>query len=382
MKHVIFFLFLFIPLHAQEFAYPVALFPEHSIAFIYQSGEGAIDLCVGDLRTNSFSSGLHSRFIPTHVTLLPGATGFSFIDNGMIRIKSFCKRSPKTLELSNPLYDISSMLWDDQFLYISAKYRNNYALFLLDSDGNNTWKLSDTGADFLYPQKQGENLFFIHRSIINTESKYTVSVFKYNSKNQKTIKTVNNNRFDVLQNSFTMQCDNSCTVGDVRDIKTIVDFGNQSIAYLTMEHETSGFVVAHPTSIVLTEGDDTQSKGVIFSYYHLVYDNKTWNKEKLFDFAIPFDFLVPEGKNRLYEYMAPLVPKKIDSFIYYSHSVNGVLNVFRYCLKTRASVQITQTKKENDHFFCPIQIGSHVYCGGSVFATKPGTMPLKKIISL
>ena len=202
MKHYFIYLysisfFLCTFLYAQEFLYPVATFSADTVALIHQSASQALDLCVANVTTKSMSSGLYSRFTPTHVALLPDRSGFSFIDNGMIRVKFFHKRSPKTLELADSLYDISSMIWDDQLtVYISAQYRNNYALFCIDSDGASRWGLTSQGADFLHQQKQGENLFFIQRSTVNKEINYAVSLFKFNNNLQETTENINNNRFE------------------------------------------------------------------------------------------------------------------------------------------------------------------------------------------
>lgn len=383
MKHYFIYLysipfFLSASLYGQEFIYPVATFSADTVALMHQSAINALDLCVANVTTKSMSSGLYSRFTPTHVALLPDGSGFSFIDNGMIRIKFFHKRSPKTLELADSLYGISSMIWEDQFnVYISAQYRNNYALFCIDSDGASRWGLTSQGADFLHQQKQGENLFFIQRSTVNKEINYAVSLFKFNNNLQETTENINNNRFELTQKEQIFQYENYCQMGDVSQIKTVIDFGNQPIAFLAMEHSNSGFVVSHPASIQLFK-KGTDNKSVVFSYYHISCHEHKWHKEKLFDFAIPLDFLAPEGKNKLHEYMFPLLPKKIDTFIYYSHSVDGALNIFKYCLKTHQSFQVTYATQKNEHFFCPIKVGSAVYCGGSM-SGELETFSLKKI---
>lgn len=386
-------------LWAQEYMYPVALLPDNTVALIYQNSAESTQLYVVDLNTHSFFSGLSSRYMPSSFMMLPNSLGFSFIDNGIIRIKYFTRRSAKTLEFSHPLHHINSMAWDDaMYMYISAQYLNNYELFQLDADGNLKYKLSRQKADFLYPQKQGSDLFFISRSIVNQEPSYNVSVFKFDDKGNEEKEGLINNKLYLEEKKNHVQRENCDTnsldahfrndeylVYDSNAIKTIVDFGNQPIAFLSMDTDKTGFAVGHASSIDVTEDAD-----VVFSYYYFYRDTtenideadeaieSRWHTKKLFDFAIPISFVATDGKNRLYEYMTPLLPKKIDTFIYYSHSVNGILNLFSYSLDTDTNNQITFSQLPDEHYFCPIKVGSSLYVGGAVYS-KPDMSFLKKI---
>ena len=52
--------------------------------------------------TNQYEQLLSSQYNPIGVQLLPDKSGFSFLDNGLIKVKNFLKRSPKTIEIYEP----------------------------------------------------------------------------------------------------------------------------------------------------------------------------------------------------------------------------------------------------------------------------------------
>lgn len=354
-------------LQAHQYVYPIATLSDDHLLVMYQKSADSVELLLHNTKTKETEQILPSRFRPSLVVALPDNTGFSFIDNGgIIRIARLHKRSPRSLEFSDPFYDINSMIWDNlNTLYISAKQHDRYKIFCFDIQGNNVKTIFCKNSDFLYPQKQGNNLFFINRSIDRSQVRYALSDVKFDGICNNAPKTINARNDGEFESSNAFQHGNiahdalaaQSSLAD-SDVEMVFDFGNQPVAFLTMENENSGFVVAHQSQLRSMSDDN-----VPFSYVHVYRTSDGWRQQFLFNFSIPFNFLTMDGQNRLYEQIRPLLPKKIDDYIYYTHAANGVLNIFKYRLSDCTIGQVTFSQDKNLHYFCPLKVGNAIYCG-------------------
>jgi hypothetical protein len=388
-----------VSVHAQQYMYPVAVFSDSAIGFIHQVSHEKIELYTWDSITKTVEPSLPSRFCPAHIALLPGNMGFSFIDNGIIRIKFFHKRSPKSLEMTEPLYNINAVSWmqeachdscfsdnahRDAYGYFSAQYHDSYALARVDLDARISHIIFSKTADFLYPQKSGTNLFFIARSTENTSVHYRLCKIKFDS------------NFDSRDQKITDQ-EPGCTdikktihteIGE-RELSDLVflDFDTQPICFLTIDQELERQSLSLVAYVSHTDSFAT------FSYYQITLD-KNLDKKKLFDFALPTSFLFTQGPNQLYEHIVPLLPKKIGETIYFSHATSrsyptcsdcdpaeplesltqnrdlvirdSNINIFSYNIATQAIEQVTHAREPGEHFFCPLKAGDSLCYGGTV----------------
>jgi len=312
----------------------MAISPD-TIALVHQVSLESTELYIQDLRTNSAAPALHSRFMPTHIALLPTGDGFSFLDNGIVRIKYFHKRSPKSIEFSSPLRAINSMVWGtNMHMYISAKYLDHYGLYDATINGDVQRILSREHTDFLFPQKINNHLFFIARSI--NQDIYSYAIAKVNH--------------------FKAETE-----------RVIADFGNQPIAFLAMDTDSKGFVVTHPPYL------SAHSENVLFSYYCIFEDKNVpsqenldnyrgWHVQKLFDFSIPTKLLVTNNQSGLFEH---IFPKKYDNDIFFSHAINGTLVLFKYSLLSGQYYQMTTCRSPEDHAFSPLKVGNIIYYSGN-----------------
>ena len=92
-----------------EYIYPITCFDynnETVVIFMYQSPYRRTQLWMYNIASDSYEQLLSSQYNPTAVHLLPDSTGFSFVDNGYIKVKKFIKRSPTTIEPHEPLESI------------------------------------------------------------------------------------------------------------------------------------------------------------------------------------------------------------------------------------------------------------------------------------
>ena len=160
--------FSLVSTQATEYLYPVGVMHSHDqdqLYVLYQKSPEHLELWIWDLLTKIAHKAVLSTFNPAGLQMLPSQHGFSFIDNGRIRVKTFGKGSPKAISINKPMYDISLLHWlSDELCYLSAKYQDNYGIFLLDIEGEATTLIAQRGVDCRYPSLIENNLFYIEQT--------------------------------------------------------------------------------------------------------------------------------------------------------------------------------------------------------------------------
>lgn len=340
-----------------EYVYPVSVLDHNTILLIQQKMVDNIVLWIWNNKTNTLKSGLLSRFNPANLCLLPDKSGFSFIDNGLLKIKLFYKRSPKTIPLDEPLYDIAMVQWiDNYYCYTSAKNDNYFGIFQLSIKGDVDCIVKIPFADCLYPQKIDDLLFYIERK----KNNYRIMSISYPNIPQ-------NNNFDETTD-FDMKVEKIIERQTKKEIENrvinkqlILDFKRQPIAFLHMISDNEGFVLEYDSYI--DEKDDT----ILFSYLHLTKSGDSWHYNQLFSFSIPTLLLLTNSPTRLYESILPLLPRHINNTIYYVDSLQQkYLNIFCYDLNHNKIEQKTFSGKKGKSYFSPFLVDGQLIFGGSV----------------
>ena len=90
----IFLLAIHFSLYAEQFIYPVAAIDNEGkeILVVYQKSLDDIELWIWDSATKCAMKGLLSAYVPAGIKMLPSGAGFSFVDEGRLRVKNFYKR--------------------------------------------------------------------------------------------------------------------------------------------------------------------------------------------------------------------------------------------------------------------------------------------------
>ena len=149
--------------NAQEYMYPVACVSKKDGALIYllyQTSVSHLELLLWNSATNVVTKALAAMHTPAGLVMLPDSRGFSFIDNVRIKVKLFNKRSPKSIDLYEPIYAIELITWiNEHVFYCSAKEQGYYSLFQGTMQGDLHRLYNKIGCDCLYPQKVDEQLF-------------------------------------------------------------------------------------------------------------------------------------------------------------------------------------------------------------------------------
>ncbi len=278
MKKYIFFIFCFVfqNNYAEQFVYPVADFNDgKQLMVLYQKSLSCVELWIWDVLTQHASKGLSSFLTPANLRMMPSGKGFSFIDQGYIKIKEFVKRSPRTLPIYEPIGLFSSMNWiDDETFYFVAREGDFFQIFQGDLQAN-IQRLTHEPADALYPQKINSTLFYMKR----------------NMNNQITIVTQpwNPVAIDTYHDALL-------------DHQIILQSSSQQLCFLRMISEHEGFYLQAPTKKKNKNNDSLE-----FSCHHLIkHNDTTWVTEQLFTFQIPAKYLI--GSTRLYESLEPFLP--------------------------------------------------------------------------
>lgn len=327
-----FFLFLLFCIEnrsiATEYMYPVASLDNETILYIHQTAPHAIQLFEWNTITNESEQALWSLFNPAEVQLLPGNKGFSFIDNGRLRIKSFVKRTAKTIDFDEPIFNINGLYWlDEHICYCSAQYNNHFLLFQLHDDGRVNYLVCRKNKDCMYPQKIGNQLFYIERE-----------------KNE-----LNNFNYAIMQTTYSEDAASGL----------VISFYDEPIIFLNMISENEGFVIGYKK--------DYEKQGLVyFFYYHLIYKEKVWHKVFLFSFIIPSYLFLENNEDRLFESILPLLPRIINNKIYFvdcSNNENNFLELYYYDLETMDQNKVDIQRK--GHSFVPVRCGRQLCCGGS-----------------
>jgi hypothetical protein len=354
MKKIL-FLFMFIPFYIQSFKYiyPVAVFNQDTLLVIKQKTINSIELGLWDKKTKQLDPVLWSLFNPASLRLLPDKSGFSFIDDGLLKIKFFNKRSPKTIPFDEPLYNISMVEWiDNNYCYASAKKGNHFGIFQLSIQGDVDCIIKNQFSDCLYPQKVDDFLFYIERM----NHSYRIISIPYPKVIAKD-KDNENNNFDIKVQKIIDKQTRKEEKNVVVNKQLIVDFKRQPIAFLHMISANEGFVLEYDSHI------DTKDDTILFSYLHLTKNNNNWSYTQLFSFALLTELLLGNSPERLYESILPLLPRHIANGIYYVDAQqDSNLNIFQYDLDLETIKQ--KTKETNKHCFAPLLINGQVVFGG------------------
>ncbi len=331
MKEILFSLFLTIFVcNSQHYIYPVGAIDTHTIFFVYQKNCDHLQLWSLDLESKKVTQQLPAMYTSAGFQLLPNGLAFSFVDNGRIRVKSLSKRSPKSIELERPLYDISLIQWlnNDQ-AFLSAKYHDHFGIFMINIEGDVNFLLHDHMHDYLYPQKVNNDLFFIERTKDENEEKVTYKIKK-----------------TIFSNP-----------GLSREL--LLDCNDKPIAYLQMISATRGFFVQYPA-----KGRSDQAC-LSMTCYNLYQIDDQWKTERLFSFSLPTQLLFLNNCSRLYELLLPLLPVYNNKTFYFvSCNKEGLANLYTYDIRSKTQNCIAQSQQA--HIFKPLFINNTIIFGGQV----------------
>lgn len=304
-----------------QYIYPVGL-KDGRVVWQHQQNQNNLSLMT-TIETD-LDTFLVSMCNPCAYTTLPNSTDFSFIDEGVIKVKTDLKRSAQSIDLDIPLINFFEVKWkSNRTGYISGLYKKKYRIVAFDLEGNCTMLATDPNKNYQYPNIIDNQLFYI---VEDEQSNFTIEKRLLHKKNKK---------------------DTS---------KIIHPKSQKALFFLNMHSTTKGFFIAHQGT--------TAQKTLLFTYNLLEeVAREGWKIEQLFSFEIPSDLL--EGPKRLYESLKPLIPYHFDEYIFFVDCAQtSYLKIYKYNVKT-AQTALFLEEIEN-HCFAPLIFKNYCYYGSQV----------------
>lgn len=342
MKRILFLLFLSIYIKADEFLYPIEYDQFNNVVYvIHQKSLFSLEFFSYEPAKKVYSTLLPKAYSPGGIRLLPNHKGFSFIDQGRLRIKYFDKDQPISINFFEPIYDISLIEWiDENNCYFSAKRDNRSAIFELNILSQKLICIKiNKDTDCIYPQKIDSDLFYIERE---TSENYRTT--KYGYKIKRTL----------YSKDLSSCCEN------------VLDKKSNPIAFLKMISKDEGFFIEHPNII------DKQDKFIILTFFHLYKNELEWNSKELFSFKLPIKFVFGANNERLYESILPFLPRYINNKVLYCScsDENPNVNIYYYDMTDEQIVQKTEPLIDKELFFAPIVATNRVFYGNTLKLDK------------
>ncbi len=317
---------------AEQLVYPVADFDDgNQLMLLYQKSLEDVELWIWDTHNHTATKGLSSFLVPANLRILPSGKGFSFIDQGYIKIKEFVKRSPRTLPIYESIGSFSSMNWiNDEMFYFVARQGDYFQIFQGDLEAN-IQQITFESIDALYPQKIENKLFYMKRD--------------------------KNHQVTIVVKPWTIDKNQS------HSDEVIIQEPDQQLCFLHMIDELEGFYIQAPTYKIESNQDCYE-----FSCHHILNkNNNEWVSNKLFTFKIPSRYIT--GSDRLYESIEPFLPNYTNSKnVYFCdwHNQLEQFQLYTYNIETKNLENITEEKKNknlNRHIFAPYSYKNTIYCG-------------------
>jgi hypothetical protein len=350
-----------------EYLYPLAVI-EHGdgsamVYVMHQISQTQTSLLLWNPQTKETFRGLSSVFSPAGFTLLPQKNGFSFIDEGRIRIKYFEKRSPRAIDLYEPLSSVTLVHWiDEENLYLSAKKDGRYGLFQVSIQGDVVAIFADQDYDYLYPCKVDDRLFFVRRSVGGHECEimschYPVLHLNISSFNDTV--SAEERMHDLIEDEHHIS---ACEPRENIHADSVVECGQQSVLFLNMLSTAEGFYL-EPVKA---------REEIIFYVCRILCEQNVWKREVLFDFVLPCSLIMHQfSSESLYESLLPFIPRIVRNKIYFSHyeAANDTINLWCFDLKMRQKRQISRALP-SEKCLSPVIFGNNICYGGNICADR------------
>ena len=331
-----------------DFYYPVAVLhntENPTLLCLYQKANRTTSLHSYTLSTHTTIPLLPEIFNPKEIRLIPDESGFSFIDNGRLRIKYFNKRWPHSCEFDLPIHTIQWVRWltPEQYLF-NAQQHGTFGIYLGTIDDCCVPLYHTLKADCVFPTIIDNDLFFIMR---DTQQHYAIGRAQMPS-DQKCIEVLY--ALEPPNKPLITQC------------SRIIDY-NEPIAFLTMIDSECGFFIAYPQK--------AQGVTAEFKYIKLLKLDNGWKTELLFSFSIPLSYINPEHEDYLVESLLPVMPLyDDDKILFLDGDTDTTLRLFSFDLVTHSRIPLIPdvlNNRRSAHLYLsyirPICANNTIICG-------------------
>jgi len=317
-----------------QYVYPVASIDDSSLLLMHQKSLYEVDLLQWDIETKDARKVLWSIYMPSSVSLLPEKNGFSFIDQGRIRIKYFNKRSPQTVNIYETVTTFDSVVWiDNETFYFTAEDPHFHNVFCCELNKNiaSISRLTfEVETDFLYPQKVDGELFCIKR---DQEGEFSVVKLPWKERAFENYKET--------KGESLVESDKHC-------------------CFLHMESAQKGYFISYSPC------KNRENNTYTFWCNELQQDyNGNWSYKEIFSFNIQEEYITGRSGFRMYESVKPLLPRYEKCGIFFSHfdSYKKQFILKKYNRTTEQVEFVPALHKKSTPLFAPVFCKGEMYCG-------------------
>ncbi len=340
-----------------DYLYPVVSYSVNNsqhVLLLYQSELHKTTVLCWDPSSHELTPVLASRFSPAGILLLPDGNGFSFIEHGRIYIKHWNSRSPKAIDIFEPIYAIEHIQWlTSDICYFQAKCGDLFGIYAAHVSGDVICLAQQDSTDCMYPQIVGDQLYYIERSM--NADHYAA--------------TIKRNSIPALEGKFELADDTQemslIPVVDAKQSQLIMHKDDLVCIFLKMESAEEGYVIGYDPSL------REEQEYADFSVYYMVKNKQEWVNSKLFSFSIPLELVVDGSHDRLFESIVPCLPKKFEDTFYYitveqdDECIRSYLKSYELGSGT-ISVLASYEADRICTLLSPIKCGDTMFYGGSV----------------
>lgn len=339
MKKLFLLVFIFLQAHSDQFVYPLFEVEADSIMLVYQKSLDDVELWLSRKNSGIATKELSSVFTPSQVRPLPGGEGFSFIDRGRVRIKSFAKRAPRLVEMLAPISSVLFMEWveEDSFIF-TGKCFGRYGIFLckvaVDGSAETLVLALSDKENYLYPSMVNDRLFCVAQDDYDV---YHIVQIPWQPRGFK--------EFDPQ-----------------RFIPLLISTFSDPTCFLSMKSESEGFFVQYSH-----RPDDEL---LLFRYFSLSIMKENCQVKELFEFRLPLSFLTGGSDQRVYDSIYPFLPRFNQSneeifFVDFDPDSNTPF-LCKHCLKEAKTVRISG----GDSLFAPLPSGDAILYAGRIYKNE------------
>lgn len=312
-------------INTEQYIYPVADCDNgDTIITIYQKSAEEIEVWFFDTINGYAQQGLSSFCQPVNIKMMPSGNGFSFIDQGYIKIKEFSKRSAQTLAIYEPIGLFSGMNWiDNENFYFVALQGNFFQIFQGDVQANIV-QLTNESADALYPCIIDSTLFYIRRD--------------------------KNKKCDIVKKDWK----NGQSLP-----KVMVPLDHDQSCFLRMTSDQQGFYIQ-------AKHKKNNEDNYQLTCHCIQNIEDVWADTAIFTLQIPAYYVT--GPTKLYESIIPFLPRYTEKQEIYFSTWDQEYATFilkKYNLKTQclSDLKPITISEHRTKIFAPYVCNNQIYCG-------------------
>ena len=249
------------------------------------------------------------------------------MDNGLIKVKKFLKRSPQTIEIYEPLYNFSVPQWfHNNHCFFHAKEGNRFGIYQTDLDGQVSAIIKSPLYDYLYPQKIGDSIFFVARDLVGN---YSVKKTNY----------------------YATQ---------LSDVQNVQNFEQRNLINLCMINQDEGFAIEHVS---------TNDMQLTFNVYHFTMHDK----KMIFSFYLPSSFFT-DKTIMLRDPLAALFPRFTFDKIYFISSFAKASDFVKTSSDKSADRSCYKNEYTMQHYYYDLKTNEVIVCDAYNYFPVPNNV--------